>query len=95
MDFDLEETEKIRIGKLYPRPLQLCRRRSLGYSSQKRLLIFDTNIIIIANRVGRSFIYTFAQCCGAGGAEIIWDLEPEPKLIFTEHFLQSVWRMLR
>ena len=61
MDFDLEGTEKIRIGKFYPRPLQLCRRRrSLGYSSQKRLLIFDTNIIIIANRVGRSFIYTFA-----------------------------------
>ena len=25
---------------------------------------------------------TFKQCCGAGagGAEIIWDLEPEPKL---------------
>ena len=22
------------------------------------------------------------QCCGAGGAKIIWDLEPEPKLNF-------------
>ena len=32
------------------------------------------------------------QCCGAGagGAEIIWDLEPEPKLNFNKHLLQSV-----
>ena len=28
--------------------------------------------------------HTTIQCCGAGagGAEIIWDLEPEPKLSF-------------
>ena len=40
----------------------------------------------------------------AGGAEIIWDLEPEPKLfetwsrsriyLFNKYFLPSVWRMI-
>ena len=41
-------------------------------------------------------ISTQIQCCGAGagGAEICWDLEPEPKLSFFEYFLQSAWRML-
>ena len=40
------------------------------------------------------------QCCGAGagGTEIIWDLEPEPgpkpKLSFNKYLLQSMWRML-
>ena len=26
--------------------------------------------------------------------KLFWDLEPEPKINFNEHFLQSVWRML-
>ena len=39
---------------------------------------------------------------GAGVAEpepvelkLFWDLEPEPKINFNKHFLQSVWRMLK
>ena len=26
--------------------------------------------------------------------KLFWDLEPEPKINFNKHFLQSVWRML-
>ena len=26
--------------------------------------------------------------------KLFWDLEPEPKINFYKHFLQSVWRML-
>ena len=34
------------------------------------------------------------QCCGGGGAEIILDLEPEPKLYYLNKYLwQSVWMM--
>ena len=44
-------------------------------------------------------MHLIKQCCagaGAGGAEIIWGLEPEsgPKLSFNKNLLQSVWRML-
>ena len=27
--------------------------------------------------------------------KLFWDLEPEPKINFNKHFLQSVWRMLQ
>ena len=27
--------------------------------------------------------------------KLFWDLEPEPKINFHKHFLQSVWRMLK
>ena len=52
--------------------------------------ISDHNGTVIYGNPG-----TYGQFCGAGvgGAEIIWDMEPEPKLNF--YFLQSVWRMLR
>ena len=38
--------------------------------------------IILASTL--CFMCGYFQCCGAGagGAEIIWDLEPEPKLNF-------------
>ena len=26
--------------------------------------------------------------------KLFWDQEPEPKINFNKHFLQSVWRML-
>ena len=47
---------------------------------------------------GLRALYIDSQCCGAGagGAEIIWDLEPdpEPTINLNKHFLQSAWRML-
>ena len=41
--------------------------------------------------MNRSFWYFKKQCCGAGagGAKIIWDLEPEPKINLNKHFQED------